>query len=188
MRRQRRSIRLRSYDYTRAGAYFVTLCTKDRECIFGEAIDGQVRLTDMGRVADECWSWILQHFKSVLTDAYVVMPNHLHGVLVVEYRDVWAQHAAPLPKPTGVNPGSLAAVVRSFKSAAAKRINEIRDTPGAPVWQRNYFEHIIRDELSMERIRQYIIENPMRWPLDRENPIGHEPDMVIPFVSRQSEV
>jgi len=173
----RRSIRLKGYDYTQAGAYFVTICTKDRACLFGDVADGVMRLNQMGHIVRQCWLAIPDHFPHVLLDEFVVMPNHVHGILVImPTHDVGATHASPLQnddtptRPRGPQPRSVASIVGSFKSAAAKRINEHRGTPGAPIWQRNYYEHIIRDDESLNRIRQYIAENPLHWYLDRENP------------------
>lgn len=180
-RHHRRSIRLPGYDYTRTGAYFVTLVTQQRQCLFGDMVDGAVQLNACGDVALACWRDISRHFPRVRLDAMVVMPNHVHGILwiVDELNDggaiiVGAQHAAPLPaaplQSSGIVSGSLAAVVRSYKSAVTKHINAIRSAAGNPVWQRNYYEHVIRDESSLNRIRRYIDENPSRWAFDAENP------------------
>ena len=137
-------------------------------------------LSKIGQLARECWEEIPRHFPDVSLDAFMIMPNHIHGILVIG--DVGARHASPLqnppppPKtgtpvhPTGVKKGSIGAIIGSFKSAATKRINELRRTPGEPVWQRNYFEHIIRNEKSLNRIREYIAMNPEQWEFDKENP------------------
>jgi REP element-mobilizing transposase RayT len=181
---RRRSIRLKGYDYTRAGAYFVTICTKDRTCLFGDVADGVMRLNQMGHIVRQCWLAIPEHFPHVLLDEFVVMPNHVHGIIVIMATHiVGARHAVPqqfgkpeqFAKPV---PGSIPTIVRSFKSAATKRINHHRGTPGAPVWQRDYFEHIIRNDESLNRIREYILNNPLQWALDRENPLaqGAEPE------------
>ncbi len=147
-RHHRRSIRLRGYDYAHAAAYFVTICTADRACLFGEVVDDVMRLNVAGQLVEQVWGAIPSHFPQVAVDEFVVMPNHVHGVIVFDGQaptDVGAQHAAPLPGSPNVRSGSLGAVVRSFKSAATKRINEHRGSPGAPVWQRNYYEHIARE-------------------------------------------
>jgi len=173
----RRSIRLKGYDYTQAGAYFVTICTKDRACLFGDVADGVMRLNQMGHIVRQCWLAIPNHVPHVLLDEFVVMPNHVHGIIVImPTHDVGATHASPLQnddtptRPRGPQPRSVASIVGSFKSAAAKRINEHRGTPGAPIWQRNYYEHIIRDDESLNLIRNYIADNPLRWQIDAENP------------------
>ena len=176
----RRSIRLKDYDYSQGGAYFVTILAKKRECVFGEIVNGEMHLSKIGQVAEECWEEIPRHFPDIDLDAYVIMPNHIHGILVIG--DVGARHASPLQnpppppdtgtaaRPTGVKRGSIGAIVGSFKSVATKRINELRRTPGEPVWQRNYFEHVIRSEESLNKIREYIFANPAQWETDPENP------------------
>jgi REP element-mobilizing transposase RayT len=175
----RRSIRLKGYDYTQAGAYFVTICTKDRACLFGHVADGVMRLNQMGHIVRQCWLAIPDHVPHVLLDEFVVMPNHVHGIIVImPTHDVGATHASPRPnhdtptRPRGPQRQSLGSIVGSFKSAVTKRINELRGTPGAPVWQRNYYEHIIRNDDDMARIRKYIVNNPLQWALDRENPMN----------------
>ena len=167
-RRNRRSIRLKSYDYSQAGAYFITICAHDRACVFGDIVDNQMRLSDAGRMATECWEEIPRHFPGVALDAFVVMPNHVHGIWVIA-DNVGATHASP--QHCGPKSRSIAAIVGSFKSSVTKRINEIRRTPGVSVWQRNYYEHIVRNYESMNRIREYIINNPLQWAYDRENPV-----------------
>lgn len=168
----RRSIRLKGYDYSQPGAYFVTICTQNRACLFGDVVDGKMRLNDIGRIVEQCWYHIPVHFAHVQLDAFMVMPNHVHGIIVlVDSGNVGATHASPLPtRPRGPQRKSIASIVGSFKSTVTKRINDYRGTPGLPVWQRNYYEHIIRDEQSLIRIREYIANNPFQWALDRENP------------------
>ena len=187
----RRSIRLKGYNYSQLGAYFVTICTHGRECVFGEVVDGRMRLNALGKIARQCWLDIPRHFPHAALDAFVVMPNHVHGIIwIVESQNddsiratdvivgarhemVGATHASPLHTqtnpPRGPKRRSIGAIVGSYKSAVTKRINERRNTPGATVWQRNYYEHVIRNDESLNRIRQYILENPIRWHLDREN-------------------
>jgi len=183
-----RSIRLRGYDYTRAGAYFVTICTKDHACLLGEIEDAEMVLNDAGRIASDCLCAVEQHFRTVELDAFVVMPNHVHAIIVIiDARGslecapvvrVGAQHAAP-PQPASspptVTPGSLAAVVRSYKSAVTRQVRQQSGASGIQVWQRNYYEHIVRNEDSLNRIRQYIADNPARWEFDRENPSARNP-------------
>jgi len=164
----RRSIRLRGYDYAQAGAYFVTICTQNRECLFGEIVDGQVALNVPGEVVAEEWLRSARIRGEIELDAFVVMPNHLHGIVVI--RDVGAHGRAPLPSPPHRPPRSLGSFVAGFKSVSTKRINAIRGTPGVPVWQRNYREHVIRDDHDLGRVRRYIAENPLRWDEDPENP------------------
>ena len=179
----RHSIRLQGFDYSRAGTYFVTICVRMGDCIFGDVVAGRVRLNTAGRTAAKCWLETPTHFPNVTLDAFVVMPNHLHGILVIDristgradipvMRGVGAQHAAPLhfrdsssrrDESARVAPGSLGAIVRSFKSATTQRINQMRRTPGEKVWQRNYYDRIIRNEAEFYRARGYILSNPDRW-------------------------
>lgn len=179
----RHSIRLKDYDYSSEGGYFVTMCVKNRECLFGEIVDGTMRLNDLGKIVDECWRAIPDHFPNVETDEFVVMPDHVHGIIIIvdgqnsvgAPQFVGAQHAVPLQnnipqreqfgKPTH---GTLPTIIRSFKSATTKKINETRNSPGESVWQRNYFERIIRNEDELNRIREYIYNNPARWQQDAD--------------------
>jgi REP element-mobilizing transposase RayT len=139
-----------------------------------------MQLNDAGRVVAECWLGIPDHFSGVELDADVVMPNHFHGIIIVG-----ARHAVPLPitspperfgKPVT---GSIPTILRSFKSAVTKGINELYGTPGATIWQRNYYEHIIRHDESLNRIRQYINDNPLQWALDRENPTCNNSEILV---------
>lgn len=179
----RRSIRLPEYDYAQCGAYFVTICTWGREPLFGEIRDGTMQPTSYGLSAAACWQAIPAHFPQARLDAFIVMPNHVHGIIMIDEPDplagahVGAQHAAPLhtsPPPTPPQPhvksGSLGAIVRSYKSAVTREVNLLRQTPGAPAWQRSYYDHIIRHERALNAIREYIWLNPARWAADRENP------------------
>lgn len=183
-RHHRQSIRLRGYDYTQAGAYFVTIVVRDRECLLGNIVDGEMRLNDYGRIVAAEWRKIPARFPHVTTDASIVMPNHLHGIVVINGRgEVGAMHppatssnplrlsadASPLP-PTGTVPGSLGAIIQNFKSTSSRQVNALRQTSGLPLWQRNYFERIIRNERELNRIREYIVNNPLRWALDTEHP------------------
>jgi REP element-mobilizing transposase RayT len=172
----RRSIRLNDYDYAQAGAYFVTIVIRDPELSLGNIVDGEMRLNEFGAIVQSCWDDLPAHYPHVELDAFVVMPNHVHGVVVIvdDGGVVGARHASPVHNPSqpprGTPPGSLGAIVGSFKSAATKRINELRGTQGTTIWQRNYFEHIIRNEKDLAHIRQYIDDNPANWVRDDENP------------------
>jgi REP element-mobilizing transposase RayT len=150
-RHHRRSIRLPHYDYGAAGTYFVTIVTAHRECLF---TDLHVR-----SIVERAWLGIPRFFPHAALDAWVVMPNHLHGIVVLTRRRSEAGCS-----------GSLGAILGTFKSITARRLNRLRRTPGVPVWQRNYYERVIRNETELDRIRAYIAANPLRWALDRENP------------------
>ena len=169
--RNRQSQRLPHYDYSQAGAYFVTICSHNRAVIFGKVIEDSVKLSPVGEIVKDVWEEIPPHFVQVELDGFVVMPNHMHGIIWIKEDSsirVGAQHAAPLPKTNRLNvkPGSLSAIVRSFKSAATKRINAIGSDACERVWQRNYYEHIIRDDEDLNNHRRYILDNPLKWALD----------------------
>ena len=205
----RRSIRLKGYDYTQAGVYFVTIVTQNRACLFGDIVAGEVRLNAFGQVVAETWQWLATQYGYVELDEWVVMPNHLHGIIIItgtgdgRPADGGGVGGGSRTAPTvigatggggGVGGGSrtaptviastapmvkrkpLGRLIGAFKTVSTKRINEYRGTPGVVVWQRNYYEHIIRDECSLNRIREYIAANPLRWHLDRENVHAAGPD------------
>jgi putative transposase len=185
----RRSLRLRDYDYSYVGAYYITICTVDRQGLFGQIIlteselfsnvdSSTMILNDFGLVTRQCWEAIPEHFTDVELDAFVIMPNHLHGIVVLSGDPddpVGARHASPSPlssladPPDRISRTTIGTIVGSFKSAATKRINDLRGTPGEAVWQRNYYERIIRGEKELGSIREYIYYNPMKWASDEDN-------------------
>jgi len=160
----RRSIRLQGYDYSRPGTYFITICTHDQEYLFGNIIDDVMHLNDMGQVIAESWEWLADQYGHISLGEWVIMPNHLHGLIVItdDYRG--GSRTAPTGKCKPV--GQL---IGAFKTVSTKRINEMRQTPGAKLWQRNFWEHIVRDESEWHRIRQYIQNNPAQWRQDQLN-------------------
>jgi len=173
----RRSIRLRGHDYSQVGAYFVTICTYNRACIFGHIMDSEMRLNEIGQIAAEEWTRSERVRDEIELDEWVIMPNHLHGIVWIttnyDGRNVvGATGRSPLP--SGPQPRSLGAMVAGFKSAATKRINAVYGTPGTSLWQRNYYEHVIRNEDTLDRVRQYIRDNPSKWPDDPDNPANRQ--------------
>lgn len=170
---RRKSIRLRGYDYSQAGAYFITVCTKDRKELLGTIRDGKMRASPIGRIVQACWAALPTHYPNVQLDAFVVMPNHVHGIIVILDDDPNRKQVGEglRPSPTGKtrNRPPLSEIVRAFKSFSARRINEQTARGGESFWQRGYYDHIIRHERSLERIRDYILTNPLRWQYDREN-------------------
>jgi REP element-mobilizing transposase RayT len=165
----RRSIRLKEYDYSSPGAYFVTICTYNRKCFFGNVRDVRLILSAVGRKAKTFFREIPEHFENITLDEYVVMPNHLHGIIVIQ--NVGVQNFEPLQRHNAFQhlvPKSLGSVIRTYKSMLTRwcRINGHRYFK----WQRNYYEHIIRDEDDLNKIREYIQNNPLEWHLDIENP------------------
>ena len=205
----RRSIRLKGYDYSQAGAYFVTICVQHRKCLFGDVVDGKMILNDAGQMVQTVWDEIPHKYPGVQTNGFVVMPNHIHGIIGLV-------GAAPCGRPDDGHPQggtighprggamghprggamghpqggamghprggaptvslSLSDVVQRFKTLTTKRYAEGVCNRGWPLfpgklWQRNYYEHIIRDENDSNRIREYIADNPSKWEWDRYHPL-----------------
>ncbi len=165
-RHHRRSIRLRGYDYSQSGAYFVTVCTQNRKCLFGDIADGQMVLNDAGGIVAHTWRWLATQYDYVELDEWGIMPNHMHGIIVITDVCRGGSRTAPTGKRKPI--GRL---VGAFKTVSTNRINEMRGMPGGKLWQRNYYEHIIRNDDELNRIREYIANNPIRWEMDRENPM-----------------
>ena len=167
-RPNRQSVRLWYADYA-AGAYFVTICTIGRRPILGTIQDARFAPNRLGSLSRECWISIPKHFNRTKLDEFVVMPNHLHGLLVF-YPPVGAQQCCARSDVESrvVEPGSLAAVVRSFKAIVTRRAHEELGWTG-PIWQRNYFERIVRGPDEFAKTQRYIVENPGRWELDADN-------------------
>jgi putative transposase len=176
-RHRRRSIRLNGYDYTQPGAYFVTVVTYHRECLFGDVVDGQVRLNEEGEIAIDEWfrAANLRPYVKLFPEEFVVMPNHIHGIIWIVDMEIRRGAATLRPykiskfQHANVPPKSLGAIVRAYKSAVTYHINAIRNSRGKPIWQRNYYEHIIRDQSELEDIAGYIFANPVHWADDPEN-------------------
>jgi putative transposase len=165
----RASIRLKGYDYSSPGGYFLTICTHNRECLFGKITDGKMMLNAIGEIAYNEWTRTAEMRENVTLDLCVIMPNHIHGIIILGCRGT--EHRAPtieqFGKPTS---NTIPTIVRSYKATVTNQINIVRHTPYIPVWQRNYYEHIIRADEPLNQIRQYIIENPSCWDKDELNP------------------
>lgn len=182
---ERRSIRLPGFDYTSYGAYFVTICAHKRRCLFANPRSPDLRLTRLGWMVVECWLAIPAHAPEVANDAFVVMPNHLHGVLLLKRAGKTAAEfderrrrlattssnprSPDFPRPEA---GSLSAIIRSFKSAVTHRARRELGRSVMRVWQRGFFDRIVRNERELNDIRLYIRENPRRWARDTENPMA----------------
>jgi REP element-mobilizing transposase RayT len=184
----RRSIRLRGYDYSKTGAYFVTICTRNRECWLGEIVDGAMVLNDIGRIVQSVWEGLPDCFPTIALDAFVIMPNHIHGIIIVgaqfiapSFQTTPHSHAvfnniASNDKPASVlfdqgvmnHAPTLGKIVRTFKAASVRQIR--KNNRAYFAWQRNYYEHISRDEDELDRTREYILQNPSRWAEDENNP------------------
>ncbi len=178
----RRSIRLKGYNYAEPGAYFITICTYQRQCWFGNIRDGKMYLNQIGKIVAQEWINSGQIRPSLQLEQWVIMPNHVHGIVIItDTNTVGAHRYAPLPTPQNRpskqsvipprKPRSLSSFVAGFKSAVTIKINTIRQTSNPPIWQRNYYESILREQDSLNTVRQYIIHNPQQWMNDPENPL-----------------
>jgi len=168
--RKRKSIRLKEYDYSSPGKYFVTICTHDHKCIFGEVMDDTIRLSSAGNIVKKYWTEIPRHYTDVVLDTFIIMPNHMHGIIILT-EPVGAIHESPLPKTMRQRRKmKLSKIIGRFKMTSAKEINIFQRTHGMHVWQRNYYDHIIRNEKELNNIRDYIINNPLKWASDKKNP------------------
>jgi len=161
-RHHRRSIRLKGYDYAQEGIYFITICVLKRQCLFGDVVDGTMRLNDCGQLASEAWLWLARQYPYVLLDEFVVMPNHLHGLLTL------TDSSAPSRSVDARKP--LGQLIGAFKTVSTKRLNLLLGSSGSAIWQRDFYEHIIRHERALERIRTYIFDNPATWLQDELHP------------------
>ena len=166
----RKSLRIPEYDYSQPGAYFVTVCSHERSMLFGHIDGGQTGLSPIGHAIVRCWTAIPSHFPGVEIDVSVVMPNHIHGIILIT--------AVAQTTPAPPAPHSLSAIVGSFKAAVTREVNRGTAPVVQQIWQSGFYEHIIRDEKSLAQIRQYVVDNPLKWHLDRENPAGSSRDHV----------
>ena len=181
----RHSIRMKGYDYSLSGAYFVTIVAKNRKNILGWIERNQIRINEIGELVSYCWMRIPNNFDRTKLDEYVMMPNHLHGIIFIDEAsgkgeafgdakkieiEAASSNASPL-RPKGTVPGSLGAIIQNFKSVSTRMANKRYFEPGNKIWQRDYYERIIRNERELNAIRQYIRDNPLNWDLDSENPM-----------------
>lgn len=183
-RPQRKNIRLKEYDYSFPGWYYVTICTFNRINLFGKIADGKMVLNEDGKIVEEEWLQTKEIRKNVDLDYYIIMPNHLHGIIIIEqsFEDVIIKGRGELNSPEKIDSGriqyaptndtfispshTLGAIVRGFKSSVTKKIRELSSNSELRIWQRNYYEHIIRNDNDLHRIRTYIQNNPLKWELD----------------------
>jgi putative transposase len=167
---QRRSIRLPHFDYRTFTGYFLTICTHEKRCTLGYIADGEMQRSPLGMLVQRCWDDLPKHLSYVRVDASVVMPNHFHGIVFLEPDPAGAACCAPTADIRQVNPKSLPAVVRTFKAAVSRLARGRIVLLGVLIWQRNYYEHVVRDDQDLDNIRQYILNNPAQWEFDSENP------------------
>jgi REP element-mobilizing transposase RayT len=169
----RRSIRLKGYDYAQAGLYFITFCCQDRAFLFGEIENGRMKLNDKGKIANDCWMEIPNHFPNVALHEHIVMPNHIHGIIELVGSENFPPDKNVANVVNGANDYStlrspsktIGSIVSGFKIGVSKRFRQNTDI--TIVWQRNYHEHIIRNEQSYQTISEYIINNPAKWADDK---------------------
>ena len=169
---KRKNLRLKGFDYSLDGFYFVTICTRDRTCLFGNVVGGSMRLNNFGEIIKSQWSQLERKYPDVKLNHFIIMPNHVHGIIVMTN----AGAGSPRPDGRGLGAGTaplqrltLGHVIAYFKYQSTKQINVVRGIPGMSVWQRNYYERIIRDENDLGRVRQYITNNPILWDSDPDN-------------------
>ncbi len=167
----RQSIRLKNYDYSKPGYYYVTICSQNRECMFGEINNSHITLNTPGKTINKTWREIPKYFNGIGIDEYVIMPNHIHGIVKIHDGNTIGQAQGPAPTMP------LPDVIKRFKTLTThKYIDGVRKKSWKPfkkrLWQRNYYEHIIRNDIELDEIRKYITENPLKWSEDKENPVN----------------
>ena len=160
------SARLQNWDYGSNAAYFVTICTQNRECFLGDILDGIMELSEIGEMAEKYWLEIPNHFPFIFLDCYIIMPNHIHGIIEIKCRDAKFCVSTGNENKFGPQSKNLASIIRGFKTGVKKyaTINKINF-----VWQKSFYEHIIRGENDLNRVREYIRLNPLNWKGDRNN-------------------
>jgi REP element-mobilizing transposase RayT len=167
---RRRSLRLKDFDYSQ-GAFFVTVCSAGRASLLGEVIQGEMQLSEAGMIVEQEWLNTAVLRPNIELDQFVVMPNHLHGIVVFREGPGGTARCAPTEAKFGQSvANSLSTIIRAFKSAATNRVNRWKNLPEGQVWQRGFYEHVIRDDNALNRIREYIVLNPELWDSDRDNP------------------
>ncbi|MCX5920977.1 MAG: transposase [Candidatus Melainabacteria bacterium] len=183
---QRKPLRLTAYDYAQNGAYFITICTENRAYLFGDIVDNTMVLNDAGKMVESVWREMPMHYPNILLDAFIIMPNHIHFIIVFIEND----HSVPKSLADVINhapttrtepsvgvpfmasanqPTPLGKIVRTFKGKSTFLINQHQKTVGMPVWQRGYYDQIIRNEAHLQSVRLYIENNPAQWAFDEEN-------------------
>lgn len=187
--------RLKSWSYSFDGYYFITICVQNREELFGEIKDSKMIINEYGKIVEDCWLDLTKHYNNIKLDEFIVMPNHVHGIIIINVETGFKpvskkpQGKAELIsvdmvqmnndieaglKPVSINTKNhgLSEIVRALKTFSLRKINEIRNVTGIPVWQTRFYDHIIRDEFSLNNIRKYIMYNPLNWEKDEENPLN----------------
>ena len=169
---RRRSIRLRGYDYSTPGAYFITVCTQNRLPLFGEVANDKMASNRLGEVVQNSWEKLPDHYDDLILDAFVLMPNHVHGVIILEDGTTGVGAGFKPALPASRRRHGVPEIVRAFKTFSARRINKMRESPGTPVWQRGFYDHVIRNQHELGRVRAYVMDNPRKWSEDVDNPVN----------------
>jgi REP element-mobilizing transposase RayT len=164
--RERKQTRLKNYDYSQHGYYFVTICAQNREQWFGKVEKGEMILNPYGKIVNECWDDLPEHYAHCSLDSFVIMPNHVHGIIVIDNDKTVGNGLKPFPT------HGLSEMIRGFKTFSSRKINEGIKSDNKFQWQKSFYDHIIRGEKSLDLIREYIQNNPLKWELDRENPLS----------------
>ena len=163
---KRKPNRLRDYDYSRDGCYFITICTRGRKDFFGDIKEGKIDLNRYGEIVNQCWRDLVGHYPNSSLDSFVIMPNHVHGIIVIGNGDVVGNGLKPFPT------RGLSEIIRGFKTFSSRKIKEEIKVDNKFQWQKSFYDHIIRDNKSLENLRQYIMYNPLKWELDIDNKTG----------------
>ncbi len=164
--RERKSNRLRNYNYSQNGYYFVTICTKERKEFFGRVEEEKMNLNHYGEIVNQCWYELPKHYLNCSLDSFVIMPNHIHGIIVIDNEKIVGNGLKPFPT------HGLSEIIRGFKTFSSRRINEMIKEGDNFQWQKSFYDHVIRNEKSLTNLRQYIMYNPVKWELDIENRNG----------------
>ncbi|MDD5731704.1 MAG: transposase [Patescibacteria group bacterium] len=182
--KHRKSIRLKEYNYSDPSDYFITICTQDRECLFGEVVDGEMRLNEVGKIVEQCYLEIPKHFSNIELDIFQIMPNHVHFILRIVDDDTDCRGGVPPPDkeniliqggetpPLRSEKPTLGQMVGYFKYQSTKEINMFLENPGNRIFQRNYYEEIIKNEKHYSEVYDYILSNPQTWIRDKNNPLN----------------
>jgi putative transposase len=168
---KRKPNRLRDYDYSQDGYYFITICTRGRKEFFGNIREGKLDLNRFGETVNQCWYDLPRHYPNCSLDSFVIMPNHVHGIIVIDNENVVGNGLKPFPT------HGLSEIIRGFKTFSSRKINEEIEIDNKFQWQKSFYDHIIRGERSLDLIREYIQNNPLKWDLDRENPLSKNFDL-----------
>jgi REP element-mobilizing transposase RayT len=161
--KKRKLNRLKDYDYSQSGYYFVTICTRGRKEFFGSVREGRMKLNKYGEIINKCWDELPKHYLNCLLDSFVIMPNHVHGIIVIDNENIVGNGLKPFPT------HGLSEIIRGFKTFSSRKINEEIKNGNKFQWQKSFYDNIIREEKSLHNLRQYVMYNHLKWEFDIEN-------------------